>query len=153
MDAFMALAFDEAKKGMRLGEGGPFGAVIVKEGKVVAKGHNEVLSLNDPTAHAEMQVIRKASATLKQFHLKGCTLYATGEPCPMCFAAIHWAYIDKVVYCMTKREASEIGFNDTLITKIMEGHVKDSIPFVHQPNSAGQELYSAWSENLEKISY
>ena len=153
MNTFMALAFAEAQEGMALGEGGPFGAVIVKDGKVVASGHNEVLKTNDPTAHAEVVVIRKASAKLERFHLDGCTLYVTGEPCPMCFSAVHWAHLDAVYYVTTKKEAAEIGFDDTLITEIIQGKYIDNIPFVHTPHPEGEKLLNAWKSNLEHISY
>ncbi len=153
MNNFMALAFEEAQKGVDLGEGGPFGAVIVKDGEVIARGHNEVIKDNDPTAHAEMVVIRKASAILEDFHLKGCTLYVTGEPCPMCFSAIHWAHMDTVVYCLTKEEAAEIGFDDVNITELLLHPKQEDIPFIHTPDKACQELYTAWFANPKSIRY
>ena len=143
----MALAFQEAQEGIDRGEGGPFGAVIVKDGEVVASGHNEVLKSNDPTAHAEMVTIRKASDKIKAFHLEGCTLYVTGEPCPMCFSAIHWAHLDAVYYVTTKKEAAAIGFDDTLITEIMLGRQRDTIPFVHTPYSEGEKLLKKWKSS------
>ena len=153
MNTFMALAFKEAEEGMALGEGGPFGAVIVKDGKVVALSHNEVLKTNDPTAHAEVVAIRKASAKLQRFHLEGCTLYVTGEPCPMCFSAIHWAHLDAVFYVTTKKEAAEIGFDDTLITEIIQGKHRDNIPFIHTPQPEGKKLLNAWKSNPQHTSY
>ncbi len=153
MNSFMALAFQEAQEGIDQGEGGPFGAVIVKDGEVVASGHNEVLKTNDPTAHAEMVTIRKASAKLKAFHLQGCTLYVTGEPCPMCFSAIHWAHLDAVYYVTTKREAAAIGFDDTLITEIILGKQRDTIPFVHTPHTEGQKLLNRWRSSLKHKLY
>jgi len=149
----MALAFQEAQKGIDRGEGGPFGAVIVKDGEVVASGHNEVLKCNDPTAHAEIVTIRKASSKLKAFHLQGCTLYVTGEPCPMCFSAIHWAHLDAVYYVTTKKEAAEIGFDDTLITEIILGKERDSIPFVHTPHPEGQRLLNKWRDSPKRSAY
>ena len=89
MNKFMEEAFREAQKGIAAGDGGPFGAVIVKDGEIIARGHNEVVKTNDPTSHAEMSAIRNASSRLQNFKLEGCTLYVTGEPCPMCFSAIH----------------------------------------------------------------
>ena len=153
MDRFMQAAFEEAKKGIESGDGGPFGAVIVKEGEIIACGHNEVIGSNDPTAHAEMLVIRKASAVLEHFSLKGCTLYATGEPCPMCFSAIQWAHIDKVYYCYTKDDAAKIGFDDTFITEIILGKEKNPIPFVHTPERVCQKLLTQWFENPDKVPY
>ena len=153
MNPFMALAFQEAQEGIDRGEGGPFGAVIVKDGEVVASGHNEVLKTNDPTAHAEMVTIRKASVKLKAFHLQGCILYVTGEPCPMCFSAIHWAHLDAVYYVTTKKEAAAIGFDDTLITEIILGKQRDTIPFVHTPHTEGQKLLNRWRSSLKHRLY
>jgi len=149
----MKEAFSEAEKGIAAGDGGPFGAVIVKEGKIIARGHNEVIKSNDPTAHAEMVAIRKASSYLQSFILEGCTLYVTGEPCPMCFSAIHWAHIDKVYYCNTKKDAAEIGFDDAFITEIIEGKKRDPISFVHMPNTACKILFSQWYDDPDKIPY
>ncbi len=153
MNPFMALAFQEAQEGIDRGEGGPFGAVIVKDGEVVASGHNEVLKTNDPTAHAEMVTIRKASAKLNAFHLQGCILYVTGEPCPMCFSAIHWAHLDAVYYVTTKKEAAAIGFDDTLITEIILGKHRETIPFVHTPHTEGQKLLNRWRSSLKHRLY
>jgi len=153
MNSFMALAFSEAEKGMALGDGGPFGAVIIKDNKVIASSHNEVLKTNDPTAHAEILVIRRASSKLQDFHLKGCTLYVTGEPCPMCFSAIHWAHLDAVYYMTTKQEAAEIGFDDMLITAFLQGQAISTIPFVHTPYTQGQKLLNVWKSNPKNISY
>ena len=111
----MQIAYEEAEKGMRLGHGGPFGAVIVKEGKIIAKAHNEVLLNNDATCHAEIQAIRKASKKLKRFDLNDCELYVTGEPCPMCFGGIHWAKMKKVYYACSIKDAEKIGFDDKFI--------------------------------------
>lgn len=153
MNAYMALALAEAKKGVENGEGGPFGAVIVKDGEVIASGHNEVLKSNDPTAHAEVVVIRKASALLKQFHLSECTLYVTGEPCPMCFSAIHWAHLKEVIYATTKEEAAAVGFDDVAITEILQGDRTDTIPFVHQPQRACSRFIESWSDAPTRVDY
>ncbi len=149
----MQSAWEEAKKGIEAGDGGPFGAVIVKEGKVIARGHNEVVKSNDPTAHAEIMAIRRASAILKDFSLKGCTLYVTGEPCPMCFSAIHWAHIDTVYYCNTKKDAAAIGFDDQFISEIILGKKKDPISFVHTPNEACHILFTQWYEDPDRTDY
>jgi len=153
MNLFMQAAMDEAKIGIGQGDGGPFGAVIVKEGEIIARGHNEVIRQKDPTAHAEMVVIRKASKALQNFSLDGCELYATGEPCPMCFSAIHWARLDAVYYCNTKAEAAEIGFDDAVITDIIQGKVSDPIDFKHSPDSACQRLFQQWYSDPEKVPY
>ena len=149
----MQEAFEEAEHGIKSGDGGPFGAVIVKEGKIIARGHNEVVKTNDPTAHAEMVAIRKAASTLQNFKLEGCSLYVTGEPCPMCFSAIHWAHIDKVYYCNTKEDAARIGFDDSVITEIILGNQKDPIPFVHTPHQQCKTLFTQWYEDPEKTPY
>lgn len=113
---FMDVAVKEAQEGVTRGEGGPFGAVIVdKYGKIVARAHNMVLQSNDPTAHAEVTCIRKASAKLGRFDLSDCKIYSTCEPCPMCFGAIHWAKIPVCVYAASAADAAEAGFDDAFI--------------------------------------
>lgn len=112
MDKFMDLAIKEAKKGIESQHGGPFGAVIIKDGKVISKGHNHVVINNDPTLHGEIDAIRKAGKKLKTFDLTGCTLYTTAEPCPMCMAAILWANISQVYYGCNVQDTEIIGFRD-----------------------------------------
>lgn len=106
------LSLDNVKKG-----GGPFGAVIVKDGKVISAGTNNVTAKNDPTAHAEVDAIRKAAKNLKNFDLSGCELYTSCEPCPMCLSAIYWARISRIYYGNTKKDAAKIGFIDDFIYK------------------------------------
>ncbi|MDD5633758.1 MAG: nucleoside deaminase [Candidatus Omnitrophica bacterium] len=114
---FMDLAIEEAYKGIKYGsEGGPFGAVITKDGLVLAMAHNTVLKNNDPTQHAEMNAISLASAKLGTYDLSGCVIYSTTEPCPMCFSAIHWAKIDRVVYGTGIDDVKTIGFNELTIS-------------------------------------
>lgn len=149
----MQMAWEEAQKGIRSGDGGPFGAVIIKDGEVIASAHNEVVKSNDPTAHAEILSIRKASAYLKSFSLEGCILYVTGEPCPMCFSAIHWAHIDKVYYCNTKNDAARIGFDDQFITEVILGKKEDPIPFIHTPDAQCNVLFSQWYDDPQKTPY
>ena len=110
MNKFMKAAIKEAEKGIFNHEGGPFGAVVVKDGKIVAKGHNEVLKAGDPTCHGEIMAIRKATKKLKTIDLSGCELYTTGEPCPMCLGAILWAHIDKVYYGCNVKDTEEFIF-------------------------------------------
>ncbi len=109
---FMRLAVKEALFGVIHEHGGPFGAVIVKKNKVIARAHNTVLKDNDATCHAEVNVVRKASKKLKTFDLKGCEIYTTCEPCPMCFSAMHWANIKRVYYGATLADAKKAGFNE-----------------------------------------
>ena len=112
MNKYMKMAINEAKKGISEGHGGPFGAVIVKDGKVIGKGHNRVVKNNDPTSHGEMNAIRNACKKIGTFDLSGCEIYTTGYPCPMCFCAILWANIDKVFYGCNTTDTEIIGFRD-----------------------------------------
>lgn len=110
MEAAIALSFEA----MRLGKGGPYGAVVVQDGKIIGRGMNEVTSTNDPTAHAELIAIREACAHLGSWHLEGCELYTSCEPCPMCMGAIYWARLDRVYYGNTKEVAAGFGFNSQI---------------------------------------
>ena len=112
-DSYMKIAISEAYKGIRKNHGGPFGAVIVKDGKIIAKGHNRVVKKNDPTRHGEIDAIRKACRKLRTFDLSGCVLYTTGEPCPMCLCACMWANINKIYYACSLEDNSLIGFRDS----------------------------------------
>ena len=118
---FMLEAALEAEKNLTTGDGGPFGAVIVKNGQIIARGHNEVLKNNDPTCHAEMQTIRAACKALGTFDLTGCELYTTCYPCPMCLSATIWANIKVIYYGNTAEDAANIGFRDDYIYKFLEG--------------------------------
>ena len=115
MNRFIEMANEEALTGSSVNDGGPFGAVITKAGKVISRGHNEVLKTNDPTAHAEMVAIRRAAQALGSYDLSGCEIHSSCEPCPMCLAAIYWARISKVYYGCTKEDAARIGFDDNAI--------------------------------------
>ena len=123
---FMEIAVAEAREGIEKGHGGPFGAVVVKDGEVVASSHNQVLSSNDSTCHGEIAAIRKAEQALGTYDLSGCELYTTGEPCPMCLAAILWANIDKVYYGCTLVDNAKIGFRDAKIDEMLGG--RNSLP-------------------------
>ena len=112
MDKFMKIAISEARKGISAGHGGPFGCVIVKDGIIVGKGHNEVVKRNDPTCHGEVMAIRDACKNIGSFDLSGCDLYTTAEPCPMCAGAIMWANIKKVWYGCNIADTDSIGFRD-----------------------------------------
>ena len=120
MDGYMKLAIEEARRGIRLGHGGPFGSVIVKDGQVVAKGHNHVVKNNDPTSHGEIDAIRKACKALGTFDLTGCDIYTTGEPCPMCACAIMWSNINRVYYGCTIEDNASIGFRDEKFMNIFK---------------------------------
>lgn len=120
----MEKAVAEALKGMRLGVGGPFGAVIVRQGGIVAAAHNTVLKTNDPTCHAEMNAIRKASKKLKRFDLADCVIYSSCEPCPMCLSAIYWAKMKTLYFGCTKHDAEKIDFDDKFIYDAIKGTAK-----------------------------
>lgn len=123
---YMQMAIDEALEGIRGGHGGPFGTVIVKDGKVIAGGHNKVLLTNDATCHGEVDAIRKAGQVLGTFDLSGCELYTTGEPCHMCLCACMWANISKIYYGCTIEDNGRIGFRDDKFDGIFGG--RDKMP-------------------------
>ncbi|CAN8076221.1 unnamed protein product [Agarophyton chilense] len=118
---FMKMAIGEGLRGVELSEGGPFGAVITQNGLVIARGHNRVLQTNDPTAHAEVVAIRDACSKLGRFSLHDCVLYSSCEPCPMCFAAIHWAKLPKCFFASKADDAAEIGFDDRFLYDAIRG--------------------------------
>lgn len=118
---YMQMAIDEAKEGIRNNHGGPFGSIIVKEGKIIGRGHNMVLINHDSTAHGEVSAIRNAEALLKSHDLSGSVIYTTGEPCPMCLAACLWANIDKVYYGCTIEDNEIIGFRDKKFDELFGG--------------------------------
>lgn len=109
---FMRRAIELARTGMRAGAGGPFGAVVVKDGEIIGEGHNRVVATNDPTAHGEVVAIRDACARLGSFSLEGCEIHTTGEPCPMCLGAILWARVSRIYYGFSISDAATIGFDD-----------------------------------------
>lgn len=148
----MRMAINEARKGILNGHGGPFGAVIVKDGKVVGKGHNQVVKNNDPTCHGEIMAIHKACKNLKSFDLSGCEIYTTGEPCPMCLAAILWANIDKVYYGCNIYDTEDIGFRDNAFYKIQNSDAKKE--FVKELNREEcLKLYDEYKNIKEKTHY
>jgi guanine deaminase len=153
MNKFLKLAVEEADKGLTKRDGGPFGAVIVCKGKVIAKAHNEVRKLNDPTAYAEIMAIRKASKKLKRFDLSDCELYTTCEPCPMCFAAIHWAGIKKVYYGACSKDAAKIGFDDKLLYEVLNGKKKSGIVMKKVPDKECVKLMEKYAKLVGGANY
>ena len=151
---FMQRAIDLARLGMDEGWGGPFGAVIVKDGKIVGEGHNKVIRENDPTAHAEMIAIREAAKNLQSFQLEGCTIYTTCEPCPMCLGAIYWARPEKVCYACTSHDAAEIAFDDHFIYEEL-GKNKENrmITFQGFMRQDALVLFKSWKEKPDKTLY
>ena len=127
--------------------GGPFGAVVYKDGKIVGKGVNRVVGNNDPTAHAEIQAIRNACQNLKTFDLTGCELYATGYPCPMCMSAIIWANIKEVYYGCKKEDAGKIGFRDDIIYEYLKGKNKDLIHLINLDRNDCVETFEKYKNN------
>ncbi len=121
---FMQLAIDEARQGIEQQHGGPFGSVVVKDGKVIGKGHNCVLKNNDPTCHGEVAAIRDACANIGSFDLSGCEIYTTGEPCHMCLCACMWANISKIYYGCTIEDNGKIGFRDDKFDELFGGRDK-----------------------------
>lgn len=151
---FMDIALEEAALGVKNGDGGPFGAVVVKDGVVVAKAHNRVVADNDPTAHAEVEAIRKAGKMLGRFDLSDCELYTTCEPCPMCYAAIQWAGIKKVYYGCTRYDAAKIGFDDAKIYDVIKGtNLADAPEMVEFCREEALAVFNVWDTKKDKVLY
>ena len=151
---YMLEAVNAALKGMQNNEGGPFGCVIVKDGKIIGKGNNKVTSTNDPTAHAEVTAIRDACKNLNSFQLEGCTIYTSCEPCPMCLGAIYWARPQKVYYGSTQADAANIGFDDAFIYKeIPLPYAERSIPFEQLAPEIAIKPFEAWTQKEDKTTY
>lgn len=143
------LSIENAEKG-----GGPFGAVIVKDNKIIAAASNSVINDNDPTAHAEVNAIRKASKALNTFDLSGCIIYTSCEPCPMCLGAIYWARLDKVFYGNTKTDAKNIGFDDSFIYNEINLPFADrTIKFEQLIPEEAIKGFKTWDQNPEKTEY
>lgn len=154
MDKFMEQAIKEAFSGMRKDDGGPFGVVIVRNGKVVSKAHNEVIKSNDPTAHAEVLAIRRASDKLKRFDLSDCEIYSSCEPCPMCLSAIHWAKMKKMYYGCTQKDAAKIGFDDKFIYDVIKGTAKKKQVKTKQVNRKDcLKPFKEWDLKEDKVRY
>ncbi|MGE5385054.1 MAG: nucleoside deaminase [Betaproteobacteria bacterium] len=153
-ETFLRRAIDLAGIGGERGDGGPFGAVIVRQGIVIAEAWNRVLIDNDPTAHAEIVALRAAGAKLKRFHLSDCVLYASSEPCPMCLAAAYWARVERIVFANLRREAAAIGFCDAALYeefRLPAGERR--IPSRHLPLPGADEPLKRWRDNSEHIPY
>lgn len=151
---YMELAIALARQGVEGGHGGPFGAVVVKDGEVIGQGHNSVLSKADPTAHAEVVAIREACSNLGHFQLEGCTLYTSCEPCPMCLGAIYWARPERVVYACTREDAKEAGFDDDFIYQELELPLSArSIPMEQRSRAEALQAMQAWREKEDKTPY
>ena len=152
--SFMRHAITLSLKAMQTNTGGPFGAVITQNGQVIACGTNRVTSTNDPTAHAEIIAIREACQTLGTFHLNGCEIYTSCEPCPMCLAAIYWARIETVYYATTRDDASCIGFDDGKIYEELVTSPSSRTIAMHQLlRDEALTVFHEWSQKHDRIQY
>ena len=149
MKRAIQLSIDSVKNG-----GGPFGAVIVKNNKIIAEGSNKVTMNNDPTAHGEIVAIREACKKLNNFSLNGCELYSTCEPCPMCLSAIYWARIDKIYYANAREDARKIDFDDSLIyTELQKNIDKRKIPMIQILRNEALKAFELWDKKKDKVKY
>lgn len=152
--AFLELAIDEAIAGVRAGDGGPFGAVIVRAGQVIASAHNRVTSRNDPTAHAEVEAIRAACAMLGRYELSGCDLYASCEPCPMCLGATMWSRVDRLFFASTRQDAARAGFDDAVFYEQLERPPQQRTPpMLHVTTAGAARPFEAWAALPDRVKY
>ena len=153
-EGFMREAIALAVQNVRTGRGGPFAAVVVKAGAMVARGANLVTASNDPTAHAEVVAIRAACQALETFQLTGCELYTSCEPCSMCLSAIYWARLSRYYYAQTREEAAKIGFDDSLIyEEIAKPPERRAIPGLRLLAEEAAEAFSEWVRSPSKVPY
>lgn len=152
--AFMEEAIRLAKEGVQNELGGPFGAVVVQDGRIIGRGQNRVLKEEDPTAHAEMVAIREACRHLQHFQLTGCTIYTSCEPCPMCLGAIYWARPNRIVYACSREDASELGFDDGFIYRELALPVQQRSMLSEQlMRPQALEAMQLWAEKEDKTAY
>lgn len=149
MQRAIALAVENVRQG-----GGPFGAVIVRNGKILAEGVNRVTANHDPTAHAEVQAIRKAAALLKTFDLQGCDIYSSCEPCPMCLGAIYWAHLDHLYFAASKDDAAEAGFDDAFIYRELPLPIHErKLTTETLLEAEGKQPFDEWMANTDRVEY
>lgn len=150
----MRRAIELSKNNVVSGKGGPFGAVIVKDGKIIGEGWNKVTINNDPTAHAEVEAIRQACHSIGSFSLEGTEIYTSCEPCPMCLSAIYWARISKIYFGNTKKDAADIQFDDDFIyQEIPKALDQRKIPMESLLREEALDIFNLWTKSLNKISY
>jgi tRNA(Arg) A34 adenosine deaminase TadA len=150
----MNKAIQLSLENMRNGTGGPFGAVIVKDGKIIGTGGNKVTSTNDPTAHAEIVAIREACGTINNFNLSNSEIYTSCEPCPMCLSAIYWARINKIYYANTRHDAANINFDDDFLYQEIPKDIKDrQVPMIQCCHNDAIEVFKEWQRKQDKIEY
>lgn len=153
-DRLLSETLDLAIKGSKKGDGGPFGALIVCNGEVIARGWNQVIRRNDPTAHAEIMAIRDACAALSSFHLAGCTLYASSEPCPMCLSAAYWARIRRVVFANSREVAAKVGFCDKeLYQELSSGFASHRLIVEHHVLPDAEKPFLNWLNDPNRVAY
>jgi tRNA(Arg) A34 adenosine deaminase TadA len=151
---FMARAIQLSLDNVRSGRGGPFGAVVVKDGSIIAEGANQVTATNDPTAHAEMVAIREACRKLAAFDLEACEIYSSCEPCPMCLGAIYWARLSRVYFANADADASRVGFDDSLIYRELAlPYSQRKIPMIQMMREEALAAFRAWENKSNKIEY
>jgi len=155
MNKFMDKAVEEAFRGLEASDGGPFGAVIVKDGEIIASAHNTVVATHDPTAHAEINALREASQKLGRFDLSDCEIYSSTEPCTMCFAAIHWAKMRKLYFGATRDDAAKIGFDDKFIYDVIKGTAtKEQVELISDIDRENcLKPFKQWEETEDKTQY
>jgi len=152
--AFLKKAIELSRQNLVVGEGGPFGALVVKDNKIISEAYNQVLINNDPTAHAEITAIREACQKLGTYQLTGCIIYTSCEPCPMCLGAIYWARPDKVYFANTRKDAAAVGFDDEFIYQEINATMNDRrIPFIHAPHSDAIAVFKEWKSLDGKKKY
>jgi tRNA(Arg) A34 adenosine deaminase TadA len=151
---FMREAIRLSLQNMRAGAGGPFGAVVVRDEKIVGRGWNQVTSTNDPTAHAEVMAIREACRNLNKFQLDDCELYASCEPCPMCLAAIYWARCRRVYFANTRQDAARIGFDDDFIYRqLAKPLLWRQLPMKQLLRGEAIKVFTEWRAKPDKVEY
>jgi guanine deaminase len=151
---FLAQAIDEALNGVRAQHGGPFGALVVRDGAILGRGHNRVTAALDPTAHGEVMAIRAACAAVRDFALRGALLYTSCEPCPMCLAAAYWARIERVYFAATRRDAAAVGFDDERLHAALNAAAGGpALPLEHVPHPRAGEPFSAWQAFGTRVPY
>lgn len=151
---FMLRAIELSRINMQAGAGGPFGAVIVKDGKIIGEGWNKVTSSNDPTAHAEVVAIRNACENAKDFNLDGAEIYTSCEPCPMCLSAIYWARIGKIYYANTRKDAANIDFDDDFLYQEIPKDLKDrKVPMAQCAHEEALDVFKEWQNKVDKVPY
>jgi tRNA(Arg) A34 adenosine deaminase TadA len=153
-EKFMQYAIELGRRGMEAGNGGPFGAIVVKNGKIIGEGSNRVLASNDPTAHGEITAIRDACNNIQSYDLSGCEIYTSGEPCPMCLSAIYWARLERIFYGFKIKAAAEASFDDELIFKELNKPASERrIPEIQMLETEALKVLNDYTANPNRVIY